>query len=93
MIFVLRPTKGNESEFVPNDLAKTDVLDDANPDLQLNTQFNGKDRSSTARLRMAEFALLSSGPDKKMDRTRRIALSGPNKDVDVNADNIVETGP
>ena len=91
--FVLRPTKGNESEFVPNDLAKTDVLDDANPDLQLNTQFNGKDRSSTARLRMAEFALISSGPDKKMDRTRRIALSGPNKDVDVNADNIVETGP
>ncbi len=91
--FALRPTKGDQGEFIPDAQAKTDVLDDENADLPTSTTMNGKDRSSTPRLRSAEFALLSSGPDKKMDRTRRIALSGPNKDVDINADNIVETGP
>ena len=91
--FALRPTKGDQGEFIPDAQAKNDVLDDENADLPTSTTMNGKDRSSTPRLRSAEFALLSSGPDKKMDRTRRIALSGPNKDVDINADNIVETGP
>ncbi len=91
--FALRPSKADENEFVPDAQAKFDVLDDENPDLQVDAAIAGKDRSSTARLRSAEFALLSSGPDKKLDRTRRIGLSGPNKDVDVNADNIVETGP
>ena len=69
------------------------MLDDENPDLELTSSINGKDRTSTPRLRSAEFALLSSGPDKKLDRTRRIGFGGPNKDVNVNADNIVETGP
>jgi type II secretory pathway pseudopilin PulG len=91
--FALRPTRGDQGDFVPDAQAKNDVLDDENADLPASTTINGKDRSSTPRLRSAEFALLSSGPDKKMDRTRRIALSGPNKDVDINADNIVETGP
>ena len=91
--FALRPAKGDNADFVPDEQAKTDVLDDENPDLQTSSSINGKDRSSTPRLRSAEFALLSSGPDKKLDRSRRIGLSGPNKDVDVNADNIVETGP
>ncbi|MCE9618980.1 MAG: type II secretion system GspH family protein [Planctomycetes bacterium] len=91
--FALRPTSANESEFVPNAQAKDDVLDDENPDLPTSIAINGKDRSSTQRLRSAEFALLSSGPDRKLDRTRRIALTGPAKDVDINADNIVETGP
>ena len=91
--FVLRPAKGDNADFVPDNQAITDVLDDENPDLQTSSLINGKDRSSTPRLRSAEFALLSSGPDKKLDRSRRVGLSGPNKDVDVNADNIVETGP
>ena len=91
--FALRPAKGDNADFVPDEQAKTDVLDDENPDLQTSSSINGKDRSSTPRLRSAEFALLSSGPDKKLDRSRRVGLSGPNKDVDVNADNIVETGP
>ena len=90
--FALRPTQAIESEFIPDAQAATDVLADAN-----------NDRSSTARLRSAEFALLSSGPDKKLERQRRIGIDitaspifnyqNPNNDVDVNADNIVETGP
>ena len=90
--FALRPTQGIESEFVPAAQAATDVLADLNGD-----------RSSTPRLRSAEFALLSSGPDKKLVRDRRIGIDitaspkfdyqNPNNDVDVNADNIVETGP
>ena len=90
--FALRPTQGIESEFVPAAQAATDVLADLNGD-----------RSSTPRLRSAEFALLSSGPDKKLERQRRIGIDitaspkfdyqNPNNDVDVNADNIVETGP
>jgi len=90
--FALRPTQGIESEFVPAAQAATDVLADLNGD-----------RSSTPRLRSAEFALLSSGPDKKIVRDRRIGIDitaspvfdyqNPNNDVDVNADNIVETGP
>ena len=90
--FALRPTQAIESEFIPDAQAATDVLADAN-----------NDRSSTARLRSAEFALLSSGPDKKLVRDRRIGIDitaspvfdyqNPNNDVDVNADNIVETGP
>ena len=90
--FALRPTQAIESEFIPDAQAATDVLADKN-----------NDRSSTARLRSAEFALLSSGPDKKLERQRRIGIDitaspifnyqNPNNDVDVNADNIVETGP
>ena len=90
--FALRPTQAIESEFIPDAQAATDVLADGN-----------NDRSSTARLRSAEFALLSSGPDKKLERQRRIGIDitpspifnyqNPNNDVDVNADNIVETGP
>ena len=90
--FALRPTQGIESEFVPAAQAATDVLADLNGD-----------RSSTPRLRSAEFALLSSGPDKKLVRDRRIGIDitaspvfdyqNPTNDVDVNADNIVETGP
>ena len=90
--FALRPTQAIESEFIPDAQAATDVLADAN-----------NDRSSTARLRSAEFALLSSGPDKKLERQRRIGIDitpspifnyqNPNNDVDLNADNIVETGP
>ena len=91
--FALRPSKVDVGEFVPDAQARTDVLDDENPDLELTSSINGKDRTSTPRLRSAEFALLSSGPDKKLDRTRRIGFGGPNKDVNVNADNIVETGP
>ena len=91
--FALRPSKVDTGEFVPDAQARTDVLDDENPDLALTSSINGKDRTSTPRLRSAEFALLSSGPDKKLDLTRRIGFGGPNKDVNVNADNIVETGP
>lgn len=90
--FALRPTQGIESEFVPAAQAATDVLADSN-----------LDRSSTPRLRSAEFALLSTGPDKKLKQDRRIGIDitaspkfdyqNPNNDVDVNADNIVETGP
>ena len=90
--FALRPTQAIESEFIPDAQAATDVLADAN-----------NDRSSTARLRSAEFALLSTGPDKKLKQDRRIGIDitaspkfdyqNPNNDVDVNADNIVETGP
>lgn len=90
--FALRPTQAIESEFIPDAQAATDVLADAN-----------NDRSSTPRLRSAEFALLSSGPDKKLARDRRVGIAipappqpdyqNPNNDVDVNADNIVETGP
>ena len=90
--FALRPTQAIESEFIPDAQAATDVLADAN-----------NDRSSTARLRSAEFALLSTGPDKKIKQDRRIGIDitaspkfdyqNPNNDVDVNADNIVETGP
>jgi prepilin-type N-terminal cleavage/methylation domain-containing protein len=90
--FALRPTQAIESEFIPDAQAATDVLADEN-----------NDRSSTARLRSAEFALLSSGPDKKLERKRRIGIDitpspkfnyqNPNNDVDLNADNIVETGP
>lgn len=91
--FALRPSKVAAGDVVPDAQARTDVLDDENPDLQLTPSINGKDRTSTPRLRSAEFALLSSGPDKRIDRTRRIGFGGPNKDIDVNADNIVETGP
>ena len=90
--FALRPTQAIESEFIPDAQAATDVLADAN-----------NDRSSTPRLRSAEFALLSTGPDKKLKQDRRIGIDitaspkfdyqNPNNDVDVNADNIVETGP
>ena len=58
----------------------------------------GRDRSSTRRLRAAEFALLSYGPDKRADLSRRVSFSGP-KDSggvgreNVNEDNMVETGP
>ena len=96
--FALRPTKGDQGEFLPYSQVES-IIDDGNvdlPDMPITVggkTFTVKDISSTPQLRSAEFALLSSGPDKKMDRTRRIALSGPNKDVDINADNIVETGP
>ena len=58
----------------------------------------GKDRSSTRRLRAAEFALLSYGPDRKADLSRCVNFSGPKgtggKGRDnVNEDNMVETGP
>jgi hypothetical protein len=91
--FALRPSRERDGEFIPDSLAKTDALDDENPDLPVNAAIGGRDRSATQRLRNAEFALLSAGPDRKVDRTRRVALTGPNKDVDVNADNLVETGP
>ena len=61
--------------------------------MAIDGTMNGKDRSSTRRLRAAEFALLSYGPDKKADLTRRIGFSGPRKEINVNEDNIVETGP
>ncbi len=80
--FALRPSRAEESEFVSENEAKDQVLADADGD-----------RSGTIRLRSAEFAFLSAGPDGKLDLERRITFSGPRKDVNVNEDNLVETGP
>jgi hypothetical protein len=91
--FALRPTRADEADFVDKAEAAREALDDENPDMAIDGTMNGKDRSSTRRLRAAEFALLSYGPDKKADLTRRIGFSGPRKEINVNEDNIVETGP
>jgi hypothetical protein len=91
--FALRPTRADEADFVDKAEAAREALDDENPDMATDGTMNGKDRSSTRRLRAAEFALLSYGPDKKADLTRRIGFSGPRKEINVNEDNIVETGP
>ncbi|MGA1265714.1 MAG: type II secretion system protein [Phycisphaerales bacterium] len=91
--FALRPVRGDESEFVPASEAARECLDDENPDLPVNSEFGGRDRSSTIRLRSAEIAFLSPGPDRRVDLTRRLGFSGPNRSVDVNEDNMVETGP
>ncbi|MSR17990.1 MAG: type II secretion system protein [Phycisphaerales bacterium] len=45
------------------------------------------DLSTSRGLRAAEFALLSYGPDRSWDRTRRVDVAG------YNADNVVEVGP
>jgi hypothetical protein len=91
--FALRPTRADEADFVPKTEAARECLDDENPDLQTDGEFQGRDRSATRRLRAAEIGLLSAGPDRRVDITRRLGFSGPNKTQDVNEDNIVETGP
>jgi hypothetical protein len=91
--FALRPARGEEGEFVPAAEAARECLDDENPDLPVSSEFGGRDRSSTIRLRSAEIAFLSPGPDRRVDLTRRLGFSGPNRSVDVNEDNMVETGP
>ena len=91
--FALRPTRADESDFVPKAEAARECLDDENPDLQNDAEFQGRDRSSTRRLRSAEIAFLSAGPDRRVDLTRRLGFAGPNKTLDVNEDNLVETGP
>jgi len=91
--FVLRPTRAEEADFIDKKESAREALDDENPDMETDAEASGKDRSSTRRLRAAEFALLSYGPDKKADLTRRINFSGPRKEINVNEDNIVETGP
>jgi hypothetical protein len=58
----------------------------------------GRDRSSTRRLRAAEFAVMSYGPDRRADLSRRVNFSGPKAAgakgrENVNEDNMVETGP
>ena len=80
--FALRPSRAEESEFILKDEAKNQVLADADGD-----------RSGTIRLRSAEFAYFSAGPDGKRDLRRRITLRGPRSDINVNEDNLVETGP
>ena len=91
--FALRPTRADEADFVDKAETAREALDDENPDMTVDPTMNGRDRSSTRRLRAAEFALLSYGPDKRADLTRRVNFSGPRKDLNVNEDNIVETGP
>jgi prepilin-type N-terminal cleavage/methylation domain-containing protein len=91
--FALRPTRADEADFVPKSEAARECLDDENPDLQMDGEFQGRDRSATRRLRAADVALLSAGPDRRVDLTRRLGFSGPNRTRDVNEDNIVETGP
>jgi prepilin-type N-terminal cleavage/methylation domain-containing protein len=96
--FALRPSTAAEGDFLDAAEAAREALDDENPDLPLDPDMKGRDRSSTRRLRAAEFALLSYGPDRKADLSRRVNFSGPKgtggKGRDnVNEDNMVETGP
>ena len=96
--FALRPSSGPEADFLDAAEASREALDDDNPDLAADAAMKGKDRSSTRRLRAAEFALLSYGPDKRADLTRRVNFSGPKLPSgkgreNVNEDNMVETGP
>ncbi|NBX26464.1 MAG: hypothetical protein EBQ99_10545, partial [Planctomycetes bacterium] len=80
--FALRPTRADEADFVPTDEATRECLADPSGD-----------RSATRRLRAAEIAVMSAGPDRRLDLSRRVAASGPNGGVNVNEDNLVETGP
>jgi len=96
--FVLRPSVSSEGDFLDSAEAAREALDDENPDFPMDPAMKGRDRSSTRRLRAAEFALLSYGPDKRADLSRRINFSGPKAAgskgrENVNEDNMVETGP
>jgi prepilin-type N-terminal cleavage/methylation domain-containing protein len=96
--FVLRPSNASEGDFLDVAEATREALDDENPDLPFDPQLSGRDRSSTRRLRAAEFALLSYGPDRRADLSRRVNFSGPKAAgakgrENVNEDNMVETGP
>ena len=96
--FALRPSAGPEADFLDPAEAARESLDDENRDMAADPAMKGKDRSSTRRLRAAEFALLSYGPDRRADLTRRVNFSGPKSAAgkgrdNVNEDNMVETGP
>jgi prepilin-type N-terminal cleavage/methylation domain-containing protein len=96
--FALRPSNTSEGDFLDAAEASREALDDENPDLPVDPTMKGRDRSSTRRLRAAEFALLSYGPDRRADLTRRVNFSGPKAAgakgrENVNEDNMVETGP
>lgn len=96
--FVLRPSGGTEGDFLDPAEAAREALDDENPDFPVDPAMKGRDRSSTRRLRAAEFAVMSYGPDKRADLSRRVNFSGPKAAggtgrENVNEDNMVETGP
>ncbi len=96
--FVLRPSGATEGDFLDAAEAAREALDDENPDFPVDPAMKGRDRSSTRRLRAADFAVMSYGPDKRADLSRRVNFSGPKAAggagrENVNEDNMVETGP